>query len=172
MVVLKKVLVTTDLSDHSLAAMEFASTLGLFYGARLYLLHVEDIAPPEMYSAHVHDFYGREYRDRAAGESQQELVDFTETKVRPMLGSSAVRLDPVLRLGEPVAEVLKFVEEEGIDLIVIATHGRTGFRHVLMGSVAEKLVRMSPVPVLTVKPLSMGPPVLKPEDIESDLHLR
>ena len=171
MVILKKILVTTDLSDHSLAALEYASTLCLFYGAKLYLLHVEDVTPPAMYSTYVNDFYGREYRDREIGESRQELQNFVESRVVPLIGSSTVRAEPVLRLGEPVGEILRFVDEERIDLIIIATHGRTGFTHVLMGSVAEKLVRTSPVPVLTVKPLPMRTPVLEQEDIESDLRL-
>ena len=54
----------------------------------------------------------------------------------------------------------------------MATHGRTGVKHVLMGSVAEKVVRLSAVPVLTVKPLPIRESLLREEDVENELHLR
>jgi hypothetical protein len=59
-----------------------------------------------------------------------------------------------------------------VDLIVMATHGRTGVKHALMGSVAEKVVRISTVPVLTVKPFPIRESVLRDEDVENELHLR
>lgn len=66
---------------------------------------------------------------------------------------------------------MKFAEEENFDLIVIATHGRTGLAHGLMGSVAEKVVQHSSVPVLAVNPLKMEEPVLEEEDIETQLRV-
>jgi nucleotide-binding universal stress UspA family protein len=69
-------------------------------------------------------------------------------------------------------EIRKFAEEEGVDLVVIATHGRTGLKHIVMGSVAERTVRHSSIPVLTVKPHPLRETILKNEDVERDLHLR
>jgi nucleotide-binding universal stress UspA family protein len=77
---------------------------------------------------------------------------------------------PVVRRGDPAREIVRFAREEGINLIVIATHGRTGLAHVLMGSVAEKVVRHATVPVLTAKPDSMRPPLMEQEDINEQLH--
>jgi nucleotide-binding universal stress UspA family protein len=57
-----------------------------------------------------------------------------------------------VRVGQPHKEIIEYTRQEGIDLIVIATHGRTGLNHLMMGSVAEKVMRLSPVPVLAVKP--------------------
>ena len=61
---------------------------------------------------------------------------------------------------------------EHIDLVVMATHGRTGLKHVLMGSVAEKVARMSTAPVLTVKPRAVREYIIAAEDVEHDLHIR
>ena len=62
--------------------------------------------------------------------------------------------------------------DEHVDLVVMATHGRTGLKHVLMGSVAEKVVRMSTAPVLTVKPRVVREYIIAAEDVEHDLHIR
>ena len=58
--------------------------------------------------------------------------------------------------GDPVAEILRAVGDESIDMIVMGTHGRKGLKHLVMGSVAEKVVRRSPVPVMTVNPSKMN----------------
>jgi nucleotide-binding universal stress UspA family protein len=153
MVYLRKILVTTDLSDYSLAAMEYASSLGLIYSSRLFLVHVVD------------------HREGQHGMTEEQgrkvLGDFVDRHV-----SRDVSVVPVVRFGNPVLEIRKFAAEEGIDLVVMATHGRTGLRHILMGSVAEKVVRQSSVPVLTVKPHPIRESILQDEDVEKELHLR
>jgi nucleotide-binding universal stress UspA family protein len=63
------------------------------------------------------------------------------------------------------------VDQQKIGLVVMATHGRTGLRHILMGSVAETVVRHSAVPVLTIKPSLLRESVIRNEDIENELHL-
>jgi nucleotide-binding universal stress UspA family protein len=78
----------------------------------------------------------------------------------------------VVRAGKAQTEILRFAKEEGIDLIVMATHGRTGLAHVFMGSVAERVVRTSRVPVLTVKPASFPNYLVTEKDIEEDLRLK
>jgi nucleotide-binding universal stress UspA family protein len=62
-----------------------------------------------------------------------------------------VEVETAISQGTPFLEILKFAKDKEIDLIVIATHGRTGLRHVLFGSVAEKVVRKSPCPVLSIR---------------------
>ena len=150
MVQLRKILVTTDLSEHSLAALEYVSSSGLLYGSRLFLLYVAEHGSARS-------------KEQASGA----LREFVERHVDP-----ALPLIPVVRLGHAVREIRRFSQEEGVDLIVIATHGRTGVKHALMGSVAERVVRLSPVPVLSVKPLPVRESLLRDEDIESELHLR
>jgi glycine betaine transporter len=149
-VYLKKILVTTDLSQYSLAALEYAQSFGLLYASRILLLHVDE---------HPHH--------RSGDQAVAELAEFVARNVDPDL-----RLTQVVRSGHPAAEIRKFSQEENVDLIVMATHGRTGVKHALMGSVAERVVRLSAVPVLTVKPLPVRESLLREEDVENELHLR
>ena len=167
MITLRKIVVTTDLSDHSLSALEYAATFSLLYGAKLYLLHVEDVGPPPMYATHLPDFAGEQFSAQATESARRDLDRFVSEKIAPDLNIS-----PVVRIGNPVDEITRFAREEGIDIIVMATHGRTGLKHVLMGSVAEKVVRTSPVPVLTVKPRTMRENIVSTRDVEDELHVR
>ncbi len=154
MIFLKKILVTTDLSPFSLAAMEYATSLGTLYSSRIYLLYVPD---------------GKEgqAQPKTEEEAGKALEEFVRTNV-----SSDTRLVQVVRKGVPVEEINRFSQEEGIDLIIIASHGRTGLRHMVMGSVAERIVRLCTVPVLTIKPQPFRETILRREDIEKELHLR
>ena len=153
MMVLRKILVTTDRSEYSLAAMEYASSLGVLYSSALFLLHVVD----------------HHERRQIAGDdrAQRILDDFIARKI-----GLKTTLVPQVRFGVPALEICRFAEEEGVDLVVMATHGRTGLSHILMGSVAERVVRSCSVPVLTVKPRPVRESLLQREDIEKDLHLR
>jgi universal stress protein A len=151
-VFLKRILIPTDLSEFSMAAMDFAESFGDLYSSRISVLHVVD---------------AKESHHRPEEEVHKALEEFIGSYSR-----TPSRLSLVVRKGVPADEIRRFAEEEGIDLIVMATHGRTGLRHVLMGSVAEKIVRLAAVPVLTVKPLPMVENVLKNEDVEKELHLR
>jgi nucleotide-binding universal stress UspA family protein len=167
MITLKNILVTTDLSDHSLAALEYASTLSILYGANLYLLHVKDLSPPPMYGVHLPDFGAERFVQETLEEGVRDLEAFTRNNLSPDL-----RFTPVVRVGRPVEEINRFARDENVDLIVMATHGWTGLKHVLLGSVAEKVVRTSPVPVLTVKPRQIRDRIISQEDVESELHMR
>ena len=160
MIFLKKILITTDLSPHSLAAVEYASSFGTLYGSRLYLLLVMDKKEGHhAREAHLHF--------RTEAEALEALEAFAKEHL-----PSEVQLNLVVRKGTPTEGILKFADEEGIDMIVIATHGHTGLRHILMGNVTEKVVRHSRVPVLTVKPHPFRENLIKDEDVEKDLHLR
>lgn len=147
MVYLRKILITTDLSEYSLAALEYAASFGLLYSARLYLLHVAE-----------------------AGKEQQatgELEEFVAARIDP-----DIKLHTCVKHGTPADVIKQFADEERIDLIVMATHGWTGLKHILMGSVAEKVIRYSRVPVLVVKPRQISDALLLMEDIEAELHIR
>jgi universal stress protein A len=149
-VYLKKILVTTDLSQYSLEALEYAQSFGLLYASRIFLLYVEE--------------HGHPRNDLQAAAA---LAEFAAQHVDPDL-----RITQVVRTGHAAAEIRKFSLEEKVDLIVMATHGRTGMKHALLGSVAEKVVRLATVPVLAVKPLPVRESILRDEDVESELHLR
>lgn len=166
MINLKKILITTDLSEHSLAAFEYGFSLGLLYASRMHVLYVVDNVPP------LFTLYGLEgdtklHAARAEEASAGKLDRFIATHI-----GTERKVVPVVRCGEPQAEIIRFAEEEKIDLVVMATHGWTGLKHMLMGSTAERVVRHSTVPVLTVKPLPMREEVVRTEDVERQLHIR
>jgi nucleotide-binding universal stress UspA family protein len=167
MVNLRKIAITTDLSGFSLAALEFAASLRLLYTAKLYMLYVSEESPVILPTLHGLETDVEGLRLRMAQDAKVELDRFMKLHVNPDLN-----IIPVVRMGHPSDEIIAFSREEHIDLIVMATHGRTGFEHVLLGSIAEKVVRNSPVPVLTIKPPSVREPILKSEDVENELHLR
>lgn len=161
---IRKILVTTDFSDFSTAGMEYAISLASSYRAQIWLLHVVDNTPlirlPRVEK-------GSEAVLRQGVEKAAARLKDLAARVFPA-GRSVTS---VVRQGDPCAEIVKFAREEGMDIIVMATHGRTGISHVLMGSVAEKVVRMSAVPVLSVKPKPIRAMALRPEDIQEQLHL-
>jgi nucleotide-binding universal stress UspA family protein len=160
MIFLKKILVTTDLSPHSLAAVEYALSFGTLYTSRLYLLLVmEKREGVNTREAHVHF--------RSEEEATRALEEFAHNNL-----PHDIHMNLVVRKGTPIEGILRFAKEEGIDMIVMATHGHTGLRHILMGNVTEKVVRQSRIPVLTVKPRPFRESDIQDEDVEKDLHLR
>jgi nucleotide-binding universal stress UspA family protein len=160
MIFLKKILVTTDLSPFSLAAMEYATSFGTLYTSRIYLLFVLEGKE----GAHAKEGHAQL---RTEEEATQALDEFVRTNI-----PGEIRLMQVVRKGVPADEIRRFAQEEGIDLIVMATHGRTGLRHMVMGSVAERVVRLCSLPVLTVKPTPFRETLLEREDVEKELRLR
>lgn len=149
MIYLKKILVTTDLSAVSLAGLDYATTFALLYSSEIHLLHVVD-----------------EHHARLE-EARSALEAFVRTNINP-----DIQIIRAVRAGHPAAMIMRYAEEEGIDLIVMATHGRAGLRKAVLGSVAERVVRFSDIPVLAVKPRPVRENLLRNEDIEKDLHLR
>lgn len=147
MIELKRILFPTDFSEYSQEAEKYACGFAERFGAELHLLHVlQDLVAmvPEPGLAFP-----------APGEYMQEMHKSSEEALhqRPdprwAEGLSVVR---EIRQGPPFVEIIRYAREKDIDLIVTGTHGRSGLAHVLLGSVAEKVVRKAPCPVLTVRP--------------------
>ena len=162
---INKILVPTDFSDFSLVGMEYAISLAVLYDADVYLLNVVDHDP--VLAFHTVDLNSETVlRDREK-KAMAMLKDLIANKFRIMQN-----IVPVVRRGDPPKEIVRYAREEGADLIVMATHGRIGLAHVFLGSVAEKVVRRSPVPVFTVKPKIVAEILLNDEDIREQLHVR
>ena len=141
---IKKILVPIDFSDYSASTIEFASTIAGRFSATLILLHVIESFP---YS--VTDTF-------QLVEHRKALETLARTLLRNLGGDLRTRNLTVkthLVWGNPSREIQKKARRENADLIVMGTHGRSGLPHVVLGSVAEKTVRLSSIPVLTV-PLS------------------
>ena len=159
-----KILVPTDFSYLSLVAMEYAASFSIIYDAPIYMIHVIDDIPALTF--HTVDLDSETILRDAEEKVREEFKNLISSRV-----TKPNSITTVVRRGQAHKEIVKFAQEEGIDLIVLATHGRTGLAHVLMGSVAEKVVRHSPVPVLAVKPLSMQSNFIEEKDIEEQLHM-
>jgi universal stress protein A len=143
---IRRILAPTDFSTHSEQAVRFACGLAERLGAELYLVHVlSEIIPagpdPLLMPVMPPQFY-QENEERAK-ETLQKLL-------QPAWGKPSSMVTAV-QWGSPVEAIVDYAGEQAIDLIVIATHGRTGLSHVLLGSVAERIVREAPCPVLTIR---------------------
>lgn len=144
---LRRILFATDFSDPANKAFEYAIALGEQFGCELHLLHiVPKITMPLPDSTNTWTL--------PASEQKLELEE-AQSRLRKVIGSEwkgEYRVVEVARVGDPVEEIVKYAKEQEIDLIVLGTHGHTGFAHLLLGSVTEKVVRLAMCPVLTVHP--------------------
>lgn len=140
---LQRILYATDFSDASLAALPLVSTIARKYGSRVFVLNVSTSVSYAMVSPEAAATL--QHRDELATRSK--VLDLLKTEDLAGLSTTAV-----VRSGIPTEEVERFVREHKIDLAILGTHGRTGIKHLLMGSVAEELFRHLPCPVLTVGP--------------------
>jgi len=141
----KKILFATDLSDLSFEAWPHAVTLAERLGAEISAVLVLE----EPYALAAYDQYALLLDAMRDVKPQVERRLAERVKDHP----ASVRVETVvLESMSPVQALLEFVKSNSTDLVVLATHGRGGVSHLLLGSVAEKLVRLSPVPVLVVRP--------------------
>jgi nucleotide-binding universal stress UspA family protein len=135
-----KILYPTDFSTTGQTALEMATSLARDRGATLVIVHVEE--PPMAYGG-GELYYGI---DEPSREDLKRML----SEVVP--ADPAVACEHRLMIGSPATAILEMAERENAELIVMATHGRTGLLRLLMGSVAEEVVRKAKCPVLTVKP--------------------
>jgi len=147
---ISKILYPTDFSEHSRTALSLAVDLAQRYGAELHCLHAVDIE---------HEFFmeggyvvplrtepidGKQLRRVA----QRHMQEFVSQHLSDLDGS----VRPVVVLGKPFEQIIRHARQEGIDLIVIGTHGHSALASMLLGSVAEKVIRKAPCAVLSVRP--------------------
>jgi nucleotide-binding universal stress UspA family protein len=149
MVNVKRILFPTDFSTHADFAWPFALTFAQRFSADLHLLHVVT-PPPRLTETYVAHFDPEKVVEALCQEAQRALDPLLQTAAAR--GLTARR---EIRVGVDFREIVEYARTQDIDLIVMATHGRTGLAHALVGSVAERVVRKSSCPVLTVKPAGM-----------------
>ena len=142
----KRILVPVDFSPPSDAALEYARSVAARYDASLHLLHVAEDPYRAFYSAEV-------YVPEVEGLREEVLSD-TEKRLKNQLRPPDVtefHATAESIIGTPAGSIVEYATGHDIDLIVMGTHGRGGMSHLLMGSVAERVVRTAPCPVLTVR---------------------
>ena len=140
MIALKRILVPTDFSETSEAALKYGVALARAFKGQLYLLHV----PEHRGGAPEADPIGLVGETTQTAAHERLVALLTEQEIQEL------RPERVLQGGKPDHAIVQYAKEHEIDLIVMGTHGREGVARVLIGSVAEKVVRRAPCPVLTV----------------------
>ena len=146
MQLIKRIMAPTDFSDMSKEALSVAAEMAQMYKASLHIVHVfEEPAFPSFYGAGALLLYGKvpDIRKQAA-EALEELA-------APLRTETGLDVSTHLLDGHAADSIKKFANDEHIDLIVIPTHGLTGLRHILLGSVAERVVREAQCPVFVYK---------------------
>jgi universal stress protein A len=143
---MRHLLVPTDFSEGSKQAFTYALEVARTCGAKLTLLHVVEL-PSYLSDGHTPAHTTTALRDAMQASAQQELA-----RLLPEGAGTPVEIARQVAVGVPYQTILETAAAEQVDWIVMATHGRTGLSHLVMGSVAERVVRTAPCPVLTVRP--------------------
>lgn len=142
MIRLERILVPTDFSECSERARSYACELADRFSAEIHLLHV---VPPMSFPGYV-DPIPAHFSQLEQG-AKEELEQWQEPALE-----KATRVVRAVNVGTPFVDIVRYARDHDIDLVIIGTHGRSGLSHALLGSVAEKVVRKAPCPVLTVRP--------------------
>lgn len=148
MAIIERILVPTDFSDTAAVAMAYASELSNSLGATLHAIHViEDVTPTGgMRAGEVHKSPPspliQPMTEEALGELKRAVA-----KLQPQ----PLKFTLAVKDGSPLVEIIRYVRDHRMDLIVMGTHGRGPVSHLLLGSVTENVIRHAPCPVLTVR---------------------
>jgi nucleotide-binding universal stress UspA family protein len=144
MINLKTILVPTDFSECSDEAVRYGLELGRRFGARVHLLHVVQDPVTQPWAAEGFSVPLFDVVDEWQKQAEQRLRAAIAEEDRTRVTVSSV-------VATPYAEILDYAARNQVDLIVMGTHGRGGVSHMLLGSIAERVIRRAPCPVLTVR---------------------
>ncbi len=151
---LKRILVPTDFSDSAEHALKYAVRLGKPFNANIFVLHVFHL---QEYLALLSD------RDQTDSGTANEVLEAAKNRAANKLEALVRRSEdkevvllPVLLVGVPFEEIVRYAAERDVDLIVMPTHGRTGVAHLLLGSTSERVISHSVCPVLVVRTRPTG----------------
>jgi nucleotide-binding universal stress UspA family protein len=144
-----KILAPTDFSEDSTLALDYAVTVAQKFSSEIIVVHVDQPLAPVLVNE-LNPGLDVSTMNRIAEEQRLlALKELDRTIAR--LRDRGVKARGLMRVGAPFLEIINAAQSEGAELIVMGTHGRTGLAHVLMGSVAERVVNKAPCPVLTVR---------------------
>ena len=138
----KKILVPIDFSPCALLALENARQIATKAGARIHLIHAWEIA-------WVHPEVSVVSGDQLVSLAEHTRLEAEDRMQKLVPGEASANISSSVRRGHPSDVVVSCAREESVDLIVMGTHGRTGLSHLILGSVAQKVLRRAPCPVLT-----------------------
>lgn len=149
--VLKNVLCGVDLSDFSMLPLSYGLALCKEYGAKLHVCHVIDFPTATIYGEGVSDPL----------EQERGFIEYTHDYILGLVGDSPVPWEPIVKVGHTADEIAALASERKMDLVITATHGRSGLKRMLLGSVTERLMHTLACPLLAVR-RSGKPEELKP----------
>jgi nucleotide-binding universal stress UspA family protein len=147
----RRILVTTDFSDTSLEALPIAVELASHFDAELLLVHVLPMDAPTPWDIPPYADFGLASLPLPQYEAQVRQEVERRLELVASKGAQGVKVRTVLRRGDAATEIGLLATAEEADLIVLTTHGWTGWRHLVFGSVAERVLREAPCPVLSVR---------------------
>ncbi len=150
MIRMKNILVPTDFSEFSRLALDYAITIAQTFKATIFLIHVtpeKELDSIRQISPYLEPGRIEELLKGRESEDRKRLNEFISPEKK-----EGIKTEAIHRVGTPFLEIIKVAKEKEADLIVMATHGRSGLSHILFGSVAEKVVRKSTCPVLSIRP--------------------
>ena len=143
MISIQGVMVPVDFSKESILAAKFGASLAEEYKTKLYVLHVMEPVHPSL-RGYIVDF--EQFQQRMIAQAKEDLEN-----VIPKAVKDRIPVEFILEIGHPSYVIVEKAKELGVDVVVIATHGRTGLSYVLLGSVAEKVIRHAPCPVFVIR---------------------
>lgn len=152
MLLFKKILCPTDFSEPSYKALKAANDLAKEFSSDLILIHV--LSPMQVFPTSPGFAPGQPAAsgyipEQILGEAQNQAGESLDKTLEEQVSKEIIS-KTILLQGNPAEEITKYAEEENVSVIIIGTHGYTGWRHLLLGSVTEKIVRSSSIPVLTI----------------------
>ena len=146
---LERILVPTDFSDHAEQAIRHAAAIARWSGAELIVLHVVEKFMD--YSLLYSDIFPFQTPTQDAYRVIEDRIKVRISTALEEFAAEGLRSRALVTTGSPHVEIIRISEREAVDLVVIATHGRSGLTHAILGSTAEKVVRRAPCPVLVIR---------------------
>jgi len=140
-----KILCPVDFSEFTEEILAYATELAKKFNAELHVIHV---IPNLNYFTPYESFLTPENLVAIEKNITKEVANDFDN----LLKNIDIPVKKVIKSGVVFVEIIDYIKEQGIDLVVMGTHGRSGIEHILIGSVAEKVVRKAPCPVLTIRP--------------------
>lgn len=146
----RKILIPLDGSELAEEAMGAAVPVARAFGSEILLLGVLDL------TAGMYDVYSEAFSPVDLRAQLEKFIDAALARARARVEAEGIPVRTFLEVGVPHEEIAQLAQREGVDLIVMTTHGRKGLSHLLLGSVTEKVFRTAPCPVLVVRPGAQG----------------
>lgn len=146
MIEIKKILLPVDFSEASTVLLPYAMEFAEKYGALLFILFVAE--DPFTYSGvpDTEDLFPIEYSEEIVSRARKRMATFVEDN----FDESSRDVEGVVLVGHPAEAIINYANQEKMDLLIIGTHGFKGFDKLVFGSVADKVIKMAPCPVLTI----------------------